>query len=421
MRASEMWQTSTGSGITIAVLDSGVDDSLTDLKGQVLDGKDYSDQRGDEHTDLAGHGTNIASLIAATGARGSVSGSYGLAPGAKILPVRMRYTEEDYGQVDAGAQFSRTMSKAIRYAADTDAQIINISMGAYNAPNRRNVDTPQLTSAVRYAIDQGKLIFAAVGNDGDTTNLAGFPAATAGVVGVGASDKNAKALPLSQRGPQVDLMAPGTDMIHACLGGTRVCRTNGTSDATAIASASAALVWSKHPDWTNHQVLRVLLNTAGKPKNGDERTDSVGHGTVRPRVALKSPGDPGPADEYPLPDLAASTASPSPETSAHSDSETLTPGTGDTETAASETSDHGNVTWWVTAAGATAVAIGIAVALAVLGTRRRRVTQISPTVPPPPPHFPYGHAQQHWPDTPPQGHTTEPFLRGGTRDADEHG
>jgi type VII secretion-associated serine protease mycosin len=421
MQATEMWKSSTGSGVTVAVLDSGVDDTLTDLRGQVLDGKDYSDQRGDEHTDLAGHGTSIASLIAATGARGSVSGSYGLAPGVKILPVRMRYTEEDYGQVDAGAQFSRTMSKAIRYAADTNAQIINISMGAYNAPGRRNVDTPQLTSAVRYAIDQGKLVFAAVGNDGDTTNLAGFPAATPGVVGIGASDKNAKALANSQRGPQVDLMAPGKDMIHACLGGTRVCRTDGTSDATAIASASAALVWSKHPDWTNHQVLRVLLNTAGKPKNGDERTDSVGYGTVRPRVALKTPGDPGPADKYPLPDLAASAASPSPEASAPDNSETPTASPGGRETAASEPKDDENVAWWLTLGAASAVVIGIAVTLAVLRTRRRRATRTSPPLPPQPPYSPYSHPQHYSPHNPPPGHAAEPFPRGGTHGPDQHG
>ncbi|MFD9416308.1 S8 family serine peptidase [Streptomyces goshikiensis] len=76
--------------------------------------------------------------------------------------------------------------------------------------------------------------------------------------------------------------------------------THGTSSASALASASAALLWSAHPDWTNNQVLRVLLNTAGKPKDGAERNDYIGYGVVRPRVAVPNPGDPGPANEFPL-------------------------------------------------------------------------------------------------------------------------
>ncbi len=143
MHAEEMWKVSTGQGITVAVIDSGVDDSLADLRGQVLDGKDYSEQRGDEHTDVDGHGTGgIAALIAATGARGPDTGSYGLAPGGrKSSPIRMRYNTEDYGQVDIGAEFSRVLSKAIRYAADSQAQIINMSLGNSDSPGRRNVGT----------------------------------------------------------------------------------------------------------------------------------------------------------------------------------------------------------------------------------------------------------------------------------------
>ncbi|MGW3991317.1 type VII secretion-associated serine protease mycosin [Streptomyces sp. NPDC004830] len=422
MRAQEMWKVSTGRGITVAVIDSGVDDSVADLRGQVLDGKDYSEQRGDEHTDLEGHGTGMAALIAATGARGALNGSFGLAPGAKILPIRMRYATERFGQVDGGAEYSRAMTKAIRYAADSDAQIINISVGRSNDSGRRNVSTPGLSAAVKYAIGKGKLIFAAVGNTGNTSNFVEYPAATAGVVGVGASDKEAKALPLSQRGPQVDLMAPGDDIVKACAGGTRICIGSGTSSATALVSASAALVWSKHPDWTNHQVLRVLLNTAGKPKNGDERTDSVGYGTVRPRVALKTPGDPGPADEYPLPDLAASAASPSAEAPAPGNSATPPADAGAKETAASEARDDDNDTWWVAAGVAAAVVIGIAVTLAVLRTRRRRATQTAPPLPPPPSYSPYGHhPQQYSPYNPPQGQSAELFPRGGAHGPDQHG
>ncbi|MFF4549147.1 type VII secretion-associated serine protease mycosin [Streptomyces sp. NPDC001435] len=405
MHATEMWKRSTGRGITVALIDSGVDGSLTDLKGQVLDGKDYSSQRGDEHTDIDAHGTDMAALIAATGARGALNGSYGLAPGAKILPIRMRYATEDFGQVDAGAEFSRVLSQAIRYAADSRAQIINISMGANNSPGRTNVSTPQLAAAVKYALANGKLIFAGVGNSGDKSNLPAYPAATPGVVGVGAADENAKVAPFSQTGIQVDLVAPGVDMVHACLGGSEICKSKGTSDATAIASASAALIWAKHPNWTNNQVLRVMLNTASKPSGGEKRSDFVGYGGVRPRVALENPGDPGPAGEYPLPDLAAAgSKSPSPEASRSAGS------AGDNETddkpAAAQSKDDGNTTLWIGLGAGAAALLGTAIAIPAIRARRRRSTQRS-AVPTLPPGYPPNAPQQQYPSFgPSQGHVT---------------
>ncbi|MEK8143493.1 S8 family serine peptidase [Streptomyces sp. M10(2022)] len=140
-----------------------------------------------------------------------------------------------------------------------------------------------MDDAVKYALDEGALIFASVGNGGDGANLLEYPAGTPGVVGVGAIGKDLQKTGESQSGPQVDLAAPGEEMVHACGGsGTGMCKTSGTSDATAIASASAALIWSKHPDWTNNQVLRVLLNTASGPTSDAARNDYVGYGGVRP-------------------------------------------------------------------------------------------------------------------------------------------
>jgi hypothetical protein len=80
-------------------------------------------------------------------------------------------------------------------------------------------------------------------------------------------------------------------------------------------SASAALVWSVHPEWTANQVLRVLINTAGKPKDGSNRTDDAGYGAARPRVAVTNPGDPGPADVSPIP-IAQTTPSAQPSSAA---------------------------------------------------------------------------------------------------------
>ncbi|MGW1195153.1 type VII secretion-associated serine protease mycosin [Streptomyces sp. NPDC002536] len=293
MHAEEMWKTSTGTGVTVAVIDSGVDADVPDLKGQVLDGQDFSGQQGNARTDTDGHGTRMALFIAGTG---KGAGTYGLAPGARILPVRASGTNN----FKSG---SLALASSIRYAADSDAKVINISMGSPG-------ESAEMTDAVRYAVSKGKLIFASVGNSGDKANLVEYPAATPGVVGVGAVDRGIKAAPWSQSGPQVALAAPGADMIAPCTNGAPgLCTGDGTSDATALASASAALIWSVHPNWSANQVLRVLINTAGGPKSGEKRSDTIGYGVVRPRIALQNPGDPGPADVSPLPGAQSSTTS----------------------------------------------------------------------------------------------------------------
>ncbi|QDN59456.1 type VII secretion-associated serine protease mycosin [Streptomyces sp. S1D4-14] len=358
MHADEMWRTSTGKGITVAVIDTGVDADNPDLKGRVLDGKDFapSTRAGDEHTDYDGHGTGMAGLIAGTGAYGGGNGAFGLARGADILPVRMPGTDE----VNPFA-VSSYFSKAIRYAADSGAQVINVSMGG-------GMSTPELTAAVKYALDKGSLVFAAVGNDADKTHHIDYPAATPGVVGVAAVGKNLRRTSWSQYGPQVDLSAPGEDMVHACGGKTGLCKTSGTSDATAIASASAALIWSKHPTWTNNEVLRVMLNTIGGPTDGTKRNDSIGYGIVRPRIALQTPGDPGPADKYPLPDLEA--ASPSANASASTGSSAQARRDGDSAAEVSSKGGGNSVFWTALGIGA---AIVVGVVAVVVGKRRRSV------------------------------------------------
>lgn len=301
MKADEIWKTTTGKGVTVAVIDDGVRE-IPELAGQLVPGKRFTPKGDDGPTDQGSHGTAMASLIAGTGTHPSGDGGYGLAPGAKILPIL----------VDNNEKATPTWVAAIRHAADSDAKIINMSLGITGTPE----DDHARAEAVKYALSKGKLIFAAVGNYGDSTNELAYPAGTPGVVGVGAVDARGEPTRESQHGPQVDLAAPGMDIVSACAGQTGLCKTHGTSDASALASASAALLWSAHPEWTHNQVLRVLLNTAGKPVDGSQRNDYVGYGIVRPRVALQTPGDPGPADVYPLPDLAAAAGGGKPSASA---------------------------------------------------------------------------------------------------------
>ncbi|MFI2355431.1 MULTISPECIES: type VII secretion-associated serine protease mycosin [Streptomyces] len=385
MHAEEMWKTSTGEGITVAVIDSGVDKSVADLRGQVLNGVDYSGKEGDEHTDQAGHGTGMAALIAATGARGKTSGSYGLAPGTKILPIKMPYGKEGTLWTKSQAKkYAADMALAIRFAADSDAKVINVSMANPGA------DRPELTAAVKYAVGKGKLIFAAVGNSGDVKNEKEYPAATPGVVGVAGVDQNAKPVKDSQWGSQIDIAAPGKDMVSACAGGTQLCDGTGTSGASALTSASAALLWSQHPDWTNNQVLRVLLQTASGNEKGLSRDDVIGYGVVRPRIALTDPGDPGPADEYPLPDFTyEDTKSPSPQPSKPAE------GSAQPTTAPTASDDDSNApTVWIAAGIGTAVLLGAAIAIPIL--RNRRSHAAPPPVTPP---APYGGQPPHHPPT----------------------
>ncbi|TQK44878.1 type VII secretion-associated serine protease mycosin [Streptomyces sp. SLBN-118] len=363
MHAEEMWKVSTGKGVTVALIDSGVDATHPDLKGQVLRGKDFmSGESGDEWTDLQGHGTSMAGIIAGTGKMDGGNGAFGLAPGTKILPIRFEDTDAQGSKQDQADEYQKPASEAIRFAADRGAKVINISQGVIHG-------SPELTNAVKYAIDKGSLIFAAVGNDGDTDIE--FPAATPGVVGVGAIGKDGKKIEEAQYGPLVDFVAPGADIVGPCTKETRLCKSRGTSDATALAAASAALIWSKHPEWTNNQVLRVMLNTVGSPRSGEKRTDFLGYGTVRPRIALKTPGDPGPADEYPLPDLAAAP----PKSPSSQPSKAAGGAEPDKPQAANPvaSSDESNTTLWIVLGVGAAALIGAAVAVPVIRSRRRSV------------------------------------------------
>ncbi|GGR06780.1 type VII secretion-associated serine protease [Streptomyces netropsis] len=354
MRAEEMWKASTGDGVTVAVVDSGVDSELPDLRGRLLPGRDFSGVAGGADSDYDGHGTRMAALIAGTGKSNAGAGAMGLAPGAKILPLRVVNDKAPVTQIAPGT----AMSAAIRYAADSEAKIINISMGR---PERSSLEA----DAIEYAISKGKLVFAGVGNWGDKANPVVYPAAFPGVVGVAGVDQEIEATTESERGPQVDLAAPGDNLIITCKGGTGVCRSHGTSGATALASASAALLWSIHPDWTANQITRVLINTAGGPENGDKRSDSIGYGVVRPRIALKNPGDPGPADVNPLP--GPNSASPAPQATASRATGGM-PGRSPADSASK--GDDLLSTRNVLAAGAAAV---VALAVAVpLGLKRRR-------------------------------------------------
>ncbi|WP_171987664.1 S8 family serine peptidase [Streptomyces sp. MP131-18] len=288
MRMEEVWEQARGEGVTVAVVDSGTDASLPTLEGRVLEGTDLTYDPKGAHVDRDGHGTSMASLIAGSGAE---SGIPGLAPGVEVLPVRVKNVERDFGQAQRFAQ-------AIEYAVDSDAKIVSISMGVEELGI-----VPELDAALDLAARNDTLIFAAMGNTGDTDNSLSVPALHEGVVAVGAVDRSGEHVDYSTYGPQVALSAPGNEVPGQCPDGSFqpacIVEEGGTSSATALASASAALIWSAHPDWTKNQVLRAMLETADGPEGG--RDDYVGYGMVRPdRVILDGEGEPGEPDVNPL-------------------------------------------------------------------------------------------------------------------------
>ncbi|MFE7457199.1 S8 family serine peptidase [Streptomyces sp. NPDC057554] len=305
MQAEEMWKVTKGEGIKVAVIDTGVNPNTPTLKGQVLKGFDATGAAGDENDDYDGHGTNMAELIAGTGAGGGIKG---LAPGAKIIPMRISDTEfQNKNSVNA-----RDAEDAIRAAADSDAKIISMSFGGlYSTKGQRD--------AVKYAERKGKLFFASVGNDGAGSNKQQYPAAYPQVVGVASADENGAVAEYSQSAGTADIAAPGQKIPYWCDNSFRsYCNGDGgTSSATAIASASAALVWSANPDWTANQVLNVLFDTAARDWKKGDRSAFLGHGLIRPSMnLLKGKGDPGDPDISPLTKKRTNAAPASPDPSA---------------------------------------------------------------------------------------------------------
>jgi membrane-anchored mycosin MYCP len=269
---------STGAGVTVAVVDSGVDADHPQLQGKVLPGADFflvGDLPG--NFDCISHGTAGASIIAASPVAGV--GFRGVAPDARILPVRIA----DRELTDAGAVASLNpviVADGIRYAADSGAKVINLSMSGYG-------DFPAVREAVAYAQSRDALVVAAVGNqdtEGSIPEAPSFPASYDGVIGVGGITIDGVRAEGSQVGPYVDLMAPG----EAVLAASRVAGhqyASGTSFAAPFVSGVAALVRAAYPHLTAPQVAERLLATAD-PAPGGKSSLEYGAGIVDPYRAV---------------------------------------------------------------------------------------------------------------------------------------
>ncbi|MFI7597162.1 type VII secretion-associated serine protease mycosin [Actinoplanes sp. NPDC049681] len=264
LKVEEAHRLAKGSGVTVAVIDSGVADHR-DLAGSVLPGKDFVKTGGNGHTDLTGHGTSMAGLIAAHGE--GDRGVLGIAPEAKILPIRV--LGRGSSQVNYGP--------ALEYAISKGAKVINMSLGG--------TVNPSTIRAINAAKEADVVLIAAAGNKPEDQGVIA-PAILDGVLAVGATDRKGNLATVSVTGPAIDLTAPGADMTTTNNKNDYAFEQSGTSDAAAVVSGAAALLRSKYPDMTAEEVVQRLEDTAtdkGPPGVDDE----YGHGIVNIVAALK--------------------------------------------------------------------------------------------------------------------------------------
>jgi subtilisin family serine protease len=276
LRIGDVWTTGArGQGVTVAVVDVGVDAARPELAGRVLPGTDPAGGDGRRDLDPDRHGSSMAVLIAG---QGTGTGLTGIAPQASILPV---------GDRDDPAG-------GIVWAVDHGAKVISMSIAAPHPCSEA------ASLAVRYAVDRGAVLVAAAGNDGLTApDEATDPAGCPGVLAVGAVNPGDHVWPGSSPGDYLALAAPGTDVpvliarptpqpgggvagLHRAIG-------NGTSPAAALVSATAALIWSARPGLTNRQVVARLLATAGDDADRPGLDRHTGFGIVRPLPAVSGP------------------------------------------------------------------------------------------------------------------------------------
>lgn len=225
LRAEAVWSDySSGAGAVVAVIDTGVAGAHPDLLNQLTAaGMDYVAGTGDGRTDPHGHGTHVAGIIAA--ARDNNLGIAGLAPRAKVMPIRV---------LDAsGSGWNSNIAKGIIYAVDNGADVINLSLGG-------TAEDPLTKTAVNYAMSQGAVVVAAAGNDRATNNATTYPAAYPGVLAVASTERQDTSSAFSNTGPYLDIAAPGGSILSTLPGGYGYM--SGTSMATPYVAATAALV-----------------------------------------------------------------------------------------------------------------------------------------------------------------------------------
>jgi len=257
---SSVWPQTEGQGVTVAVVDSGVDYNKQ-LAGKVT----AVDLTGTGFGDCVGHGTIVAGIIAASDLEAKGFPFAGVAPEAKILSVKVNAQETGN---------SNLLAQGIEDAAKLGAQVINVSIVTSN--------TSALRSAVQFALSQGAVIVAAGGNDQNSPGAGPlYPASYPGVLSVGAVGDDGALATFSNQHSHVAVTAPGINVTSTCPGGYQVNNLPGTSYATAYVSGLAALLRSRYPRMSAAQVVDRIKSTA----NGGTGP-GTGDGLINPLQAI---------------------------------------------------------------------------------------------------------------------------------------
>ncbi|MBV7505699.1 S8 family serine peptidase [Bacillus sp. sid0103] len=238
LQLPKAWDKTKGSSkITVAVIDGGVQKDHPDLKGKIV--SPYNAVTGSSSYYPDEHATHVAGIIAASFNKYGIAG---ISPDVKIMPINVFQGNE------ASAE---TVIRGIYYAVAHHADIINMSLGDDNYSHL-------LEAATKYAKSKGVVLVAAAGNS--STYLPMYPAASEGVIGVSATDRNDRIASFSNYGKNIDLAAPGVD-IYSTVAGSTYAAFDGTSMAAPMVSGIAALVRSKNPFLSPSQVEAILKSS----------------------------------------------------------------------------------------------------------------------------------------------------------------
>jgi membrane-anchored mycosin MYCP len=270
-----VWPLSEGAGVTVAVLGTGVQASVPDLRGVVLPGGDLTGRHSNAETDFDGSGTMMAVLIAG---QGYGTGMIGMAPKAKILPVVVNAGATD------GISDPATIAAGIIYAANHGARVIDVAQ-EYPSASASGCDATE-QAAVSYALARDIVVVAAAG---DTSLIGGAPAepaSCAGVLAVGALRPNRVLWPEDARQPYITVVNPGAGLISSGRDGHLITGVNGTAAASALAAGAVALIAML---W--YQVIQRVTGTA-LTEGGQVPNDSFGYGIFRLSYAINATAHP---------------------------------------------------------------------------------------------------------------------------------
>jgi major intracellular serine protease len=229
IQAPDVWDASKGQEITIAILDTGCDQSHPELKDRIIGGRNFTDDDNGNREifkDYNGHGTHVAGTIAASK---NHTGVVGVAPEASLLIVKV-LDKNGSGQYE-------WIIDGIQYAIEQKVDIISMSLGGPE-------DVPELYEAIQKAVANNILVVCAAGNEGDgedSTDELAYPGSYNEVISVGAINLEGKLSDFSNSNREIDVVAPGEEIVSTYPNG-KYAKLSGTSMATPHVSGALALI-----------------------------------------------------------------------------------------------------------------------------------------------------------------------------------